>query len=255
MLRLTILCCLIVNLAAAQERPYALPKDKDACVLSLDYAGGYTPTRKDFTPFLQIFADGRVRSTDTFTTSSNKVFESKMSMTELQKLLRFVIKEQKFCEWKEKAILKEFEKRRKAGKPVDNIEDAADTVINLRLPKHKMKATMNALGYVYRFVPELRSVQRLKATQDKLHLIAAKLRAGGEKKIKNYLVELNQELQKKFPKERAFTVQDLSHVTHMKNGDVHLTFSRPHSKEKRLYAALVDVNGGKNACRISLNDV
>lgn len=214
---------LVASTGVAAEEVYKLPKDKTATVISLDHKGGFTPRRKSDAPMLSILADGTIKMPDRF--GFSKDVNGKISQKELQALLRFIIKDNKFFEY-DKAKVAAKMKKAAAGRNIPRVADASTLVIEVKIAGKSNKASQYALGLManqYKTVPE---IQQLSAINQRLNRLMNVTRLGGEKNVKAALELANAELKKKYPKAPPLTMQDFRSANVRKNGQKTVSFGR-----------------------------
>lgn len=225
----SMICCafvsaiLVATSGFAADEVYKLPKDKKAAVITLDHKGGFTPRRVSDAPVLSILADGTIKMPDRF--GFSKDVNGKMSQKELQALLRFIIKENKFFEY-DKAKVAAKMKKAAAGRNIPRVADASTLVIEVKIAEKSNKASQYALGLMANQYKTVAEIQQLSAINRRLNRLMNTVRLGGEKELKKNLALVNAELKKKFPKAKALTKHEFQSCYIRKDGSKTVSFNR-----------------------------
>lgn len=224
------LCLLVVAALAAtcasaadkKKTTYRLPKDPKAVVISFDYAGGFTPRRKNPAPLLSILADGTVQMPDRFGFSRDVT--GKISQAELQELLRFAIEKNKFFSYDPKKVKAKMLAAEK-GKRVPRIADAPSSVFEIHTADKSHKVSHYALGMVGRFYQGVEELQQLYAIQQRLNRLMNETRVGGKAAAEKLLKLANAELKKQYPKVQPLTMANFQNAS-TRRDKTSVTFSR-----------------------------
>jgi hypothetical protein len=213
-----VLCVTSFLGAAAQgQDDLALPDDPTAVVVSLDshdYWSDLARTNQD--PLLSVRADGTV--TVIHPRGWGGVFRLKLSKSELQDLLRFMIRDQDFLALNAADLSRAIDTlENKTGSRVI-ISDAGETVVHIRTADREHEVRFYASSfYAMRFppsiYPELKSLGQLRAVESKLNRIMETLKAGGEKAVQDAWTEGNEYLKREYPQVMPFSVNDFSNTS------------------------------------------
>jgi hypothetical protein len=249
------LCCafgLLIpsfNIRAQEEKQMIkFPAAKDQPVIVLKYTGGFrAPDPVGFTPspFLQVFADGRV------VTGQNEpkqpIFEVKLDPAEVEKLADFMVNVHKFNELDSKKIAARIE----AIPDRMRIADAPMTEITLTTEKGSHTCAVYALGLAAREMKSIEEVGRLFKIEGRLkalHCIATL----GLEKAEALTAEANKFLQTNHPELKLqMTKEDLRWVS--KIGErTQISFIRDDTAEAE--GAIVTIEQTTRGNSISVRD-
>jgi len=201
---------------------YKLPDDPEAPVIVLDFKGGFTPPRISDEPAMTIRADGVVVIPKRF--EGQKSFRGEISREELNDLLDFAIKENKFLEYDPAKV---GEKLAEAG-PRVAVADAAATVIRISVNGESKEVSRYALGMLGQGVKEL---QQLYAIQRRLMQVQSVIQLGGKQEVKKWLAAVNAELKDKFPAASPMKISNLASGGQRADGSLYVSFQRVVKKE------------------------
>lgn len=195
-------------------------------MISFDQQSGFTPPRQNKAPVLSILANGTVQMPDLY--GQSRDVTGKISQTELQELLRFIIKENNFFSYDMKKVQAKITAAQKA-RPIPQIADAPVSVFEIRLAKRKHNVRHYALGMAsaYKGIDEL---QQLRAIQQRLNQLMNETRVGGKAGIEKLLKHANRELKKQHPNVKPFATAAFRGSYILRNGKIKVTFSR-HGKK------------------------
>lgn len=196
---------------------YTLPDDPETPVIVLDFKGGFTPPRISDEPAMTIRADGVVVIPKRF--EGQKSFRGKISREELNDLLDFAIKENKFLEYDPAKV---GEKLAEVG-PRVAVADAAATVIRINVNGESKEVSHYALGMLGQGIEEL---QQLYAIQRRLMQVQSVVQLGGKEEVKKWLEAVNAELKDKFPAAPPLEASDLASGGQRADGSLYVSFQR-----------------------------
>lgn len=181
---------------------YALPKDKDAAVVTFDVRGGSPFLRINHEPTLTVLADGRVRVPACY--PGQKSFEGQLTQAELQELLEFILGKQKFFEYDPKKVEAKLAAKFRAAAPVVG---GAVRYVRVQTEGKTHEATLSGPGCdMHRDIEEL---QQLSAVTFRLEKLRFFVMLGGTPKMKEYLEKANEKLKATHPTAAPL---DLTHV-------------------------------------------
>ena len=213
-MRLVFALALLVSAAAA----YDLPQDSKAVVITLDQRGGYGP-RLPPQPMLEICGDGTVRT-------YGKATPGKLTPKELQELLGFIVKKQRFFEHKNATVSGKVRQILKNQKVSASIVDAATTTITVRLEKKSGEAGHHALAWAAQQYPGVPELARLAAIEKRLQVILTVARAGGSASANKILALANKRLRVQHPLAKPLALADLRSYGTMPDGRKRFWFYR-----------------------------
>lgn len=192
----SLLALLAVLSAAADEKAQAYALSKGGMVFRLQEEQlaaqpGYT---------LDILPDGTVRE-------NGDVAKAKLTAEELQALIRFADRDCGIFEHDEKALA------RALGKPPMGCGvGSTTTVITLTLKGKTKTVRVPLLRTNADRLPNVKSLQKVLALNDRLRLEARLAKSGGRKKVEVWLAAANARMKKRFPKERPFCIEEFKEV-------------------------------------------
>lgn len=178
---LSALLALVLGVARADEPrkdevKIVLPKDSSAVVISYDPgAGGFV--RKGEAPFLKIQADGRVTVTNLHDGSKK---ESKLTVKELDDLLKFIVGENEFFSV-EKAKIDEGIKDAAGKGPFLAVSGAGTSVIAINVNDKKHEVSFRAASAFLKNYPNVKMLGQFVAVEKKLSEMATTIVKGKEK--------------------------------------------------------------------------
>ncbi len=159
------------ELAPASGDPRAVPKA--APIMTLDYRGGLTPPRKNQDPYFMLYADRTVIVNDPF--GPKPRVETKLAVKEVDDLLTFAIKEHGFFRIDTEQLKKAIDKEKHAKKlPI--VMDLGSTVIRVRTAERDHEVRCYGLFWYAERLPNLESLQHLRAIEQRLTLVMRRLR-------------------------------------------------------------------------------
>lgn len=191
----------------AQESDLELPEDLQEPVIVLDYIGGFrAPDPPGFvrTPFVRIYADGRVQTGRN--APEQEVYEFRLDPAELKELVKFIVAEQKFFEHDSKTLKERIEEV--PDRMI--VMDAPSTKITLRTRQKSHTVDVYALGMVARQLASIDGLQRLHAIEQRLkavHTLAALGREVAERVV-NQVNEYLSKNERRLPND--LTCRDLT---------------------------------------------
>lgn len=218
------ICLNETAVSSAEKSAYKLPKNPKAVVISFDWAGGFTPPRKSNAPVLSILRDGTVNMPDRFGLS--KDVTGKISQRELQELLAFAIKTNKFFEYDPAKVKKKIEIESKKRPFIPRIADAPSSVIFIQIAGKSHKVSHYALAFAASQFKTIKELQQLYAIEKRLRRLMDVTRLGGPTGVKAMLTLANAELKKKYPKVKPLTMEDLQSTGIDRNGSKRVSFHR-----------------------------
>jgi hypothetical protein len=197
--------------AAADDHPattYPLPDDPETIVLelALDDSAGAAPA----SPAVQIRADGRV--VVPAGSGSGRALYGELTADQLQLLLREIVETQQFLECDSDDVAAAIEQAgRRSGRDW-RIQNAAATVIRLRLKDTEHEVRCNAAELLLERFPEVDGLARLCAVQRRLQNVRALVEVGGEEEGQRLAALATDELRQGAATGPEVTSRDLLHV-------------------------------------------
>jgi hypothetical protein len=213
-----------------ENRNIPLPQDKNAAVVTLDFRGGYPLPRGNSRPRFTIFADGRIRVVDA--SGETSALETKMSVEELQELLRFVIDDHKFFEFDETIAVREVSEEAKKSGFQFSMADGISTVITIRTAEREHKAQFYALYDNVLAYPDARLLANLAAVEERLSHLKNVVEAGGIERVSAALKIANEHLRTAYPAVPAVTEDDFLYAKHSRSNPETFVFLPGRSKRK-----------------------
>jgi hypothetical protein len=216
--------CLIAFLSAMAQTsvPMALSADPSATVITLDWLGYWQSlSRKNPNPALTIRKDGTVVVTDP--TGVLGDLQGKLSLAELQDLVKFVVQEKDFFAINAADISSGIAaEETRAGQRVV-ISDAGVPVIRIKTADNEKEVRFYALAfYARRFplnrFPSMKALDNLNAIEQKLTRIAEDVKGGGKSGVAAGLADANAYLARERPNLPLFTADDYSRTMISPNG-------------------------------------
>jgi len=233
------------------RKTYEFPKDASAEVIVLQYAGGFTPPRKNNEPDLTILADGVVILGAPF--GSKKRLKTKIPHEQLQELLRFILGEQEFAKFDTKQVQALVNKQ---GKLIA-VADASTTVVRVHADGMKLEGKYYALNMMARQFPKIKPLAQFSAVQRRLERLRAEIYAGGKKGIAKHLEVANKQLAAKHADIPKLIAADLQSAWQFANGKIYVSFHRTEKlKDERTRLTSVNINypaNGKPKVTVRLN--
>ncbi|MEM9303925.1 MAG: hypothetical protein AAGE01_17555 [Pseudomonadota bacterium] len=200
-----------------------LPADPTAVVLTLDFRSDRVPRVSD-APSLSIHADGRIVMPQTYV--HIPAYEGRMSPAELDALLAFVVREQRFGEYDEKTVA-----AKRAAAPFDplrpNTQHRTETVITVNLPGLE-KSIAVVEPDLEAPIPE---IVRFLAVERRLERVMSVTKLGGRDEAMQWLQLANERLAAEHPDAAPFEFEDLRSGTIRADGSVYVQFIRDESSE------------------------
>jgi hypothetical protein len=197
--------------AAAADRAgatSALPDDPQAIVLELtfDDPSGSTPA----SPAVQVRADGRIIVPAG--AGSGRAQYGELAAEELQQLLREVVETQQLLKFDSDAIAAAVEQAGRGSGRDWRIQDAATTVIRVRLKDIEHEVRCNAAELLLERFPEVEDLARLCAVQRRLQNVRAVVEVGGDEEAQRLAKLATDELRQGSTTGPEVTSRDLLHV-------------------------------------------
>lgn len=211
-----VMCALPLAGQEIQAETYALPDDPTEPVITLDYRGDRL-TRIDEAPTLSIFADGRVVMPQSY--AHTKAYQGQISPAELQGLLDFIIRDNRFFDYDAEAVRAKVEGQRRQPIPLH----LSTTVIRVQADDRAQEIRYHALGRG----PMVEETQRLLAVQQRLDQLMSVVKLGGKDRVDQWLELANRELGSKFSDAAPLRAEDLTSGGQRANGSIYVRFVRP----------------------------
>ena len=164
--------------AAADDRAdsaYALPDDPEAIVLELTFEE--SSTTAPATPAVQIRADGRVIVPASST--GGRAQYGELTADELQDLLGEIMETQQFLKCDSDAIAAAIEQAGRQSRRDWRIQNAATSVIHVRLKDAEHEVRCNAAELLHERFPDVDDLARLCDVQRRLQNVKAVVEVGG----------------------------------------------------------------------------
>lgn len=214
--------------AADSQSQDLTQQDRDAIQIQMDtkgpiflydQSGGFRVVPAgERTADLQLFADGRV-----LVGGSNfgmPKLESKISETELNEFLHFVVNTNGFYKLDEKEI----EKQMKNGNEKVKLMDAATTRFEINLQRGSKGLSVYALWNAVRNYPEIEELRKLSRIEKRCKQMISEIHLGDDGPMVLKLV--NQEVAKLDQKLEPFTMDEIQNATRMTTGRFQVRFGR-----------------------------
>ncbi len=216
--------CVLATLDSGQSlqqnstNQYELPKDPSAVVISLDYRGGYTVPRIGDSPIMSILADGTI--TIPTTTAGQKALRGKLNERELQQLLDYILRENRFFEYDENAV----KAKLAAGGPRVAVSDAMTVIIRVVADgKHKQVSIENLGVGMGQRIAEIEQMQAIKA---RLERIRSVVQLGGMQQVASWLRLINARLIAEHPEAKPLQLEHLQGGGERADGSKYLSLAR-----------------------------
>ena len=241
---------------AAQEKKqvqYELPANGNEVIFIFDQQNGFTPPRKSNAPVFLLRANGEIEMPELY--GQGRDVTGKLSPTEVQDFLHFVIAESKFLEFDASTVQGQIEQIRKT-RQIPQIADAPDSIFELNLPGKGQTVRQPAIGMPSEY-KEITHLQNLLAMRRGITQLMSETRVGGKAGIKKLLVPINKKLKEQYPDVAPLTEQNFSGSYTRQDGTLSATFSRPgqgqDGKPNGTYVtAVVQIQPNKDAPSITL---
>lgn len=176
----------IIAGSALSAQEYTLPKQSNAAVITIDYQSDRLK-RIDDSPTMSILADGSVILPQSY--SHTRAYRGKISETELQELLAFVIEQNHFFDFEAEQVKAKLNKIKRQPLPVHY----STTVINVNADNRNKEVKLAALGKGA-MVDE---TQKMLAIKQRLNKLMATVKLGGASGVKGLLDIANSNLRLK----------------------------------------------------------
>ena len=210
-------------LADEKPKPFPLPEDPKAVVISFDLHSGFTLPRLNKAPVMSILADGTVLMPDLY--GQAKDIEGKISRKQLQSLLQFCVTENKFFDYDEKDVQARMKKAQHT-RQIPQVADAPVSAFVIQLADRRHTASQYALGMTGEFYEDIKELQNLRAIEKKMNSVMNEVRVGGKKGIAKLLKAANAELRKQHPDVKPLTAAEFRGAYFRQGGVLSATFSR-----------------------------
>ncbi len=152
--------------------------------------------------------------------------EKQINQMQLQQLLDFIVKKNRFFDIDVIAIQKQIrEELTKTGR-LFAIADAGESVIRVCSGKHQKEVKFYALSHAARQFPEISALQRLYAIEQELKRTATWVRIGGDEGAQSVLALVNGYLLRKHPDIEPLTLKNLNTAVSDADGNLTVYFSR-----------------------------
>ena len=210
------LALLLVS-ATATAQDYELPKSATAPVITLDFRGDRLQ-RIDPAPSLSILSDGTVLMPRSY--AHTRAYVGKLTASELQDLLDFIIKENEFLGFHEPTVAAKLAAVDDGRRP--NFTHAVTTIIGIALPAHQKTVAVRQLGVG----AQVRETEQLLAIEDRLERLMSIVKLGGTKEARNWLEVANGELAAMQPGLEPLVMEDLRSAAVRSDGSFFVQFVR-----------------------------
>jgi len=200
------------------------PSDPRLAVITMDLTGGFrspTPPGFERQPWLQIFGDGRIVCGSQ--TPNRATHEGRLSEPELQKLVQWVVQEQKLLQIKAEQIAQELD----GYQP--QMADGPTTTIKVQLAEQSHELTVYTLKQTARDLPEAAGLQTLARVEARLRSVKQLGDIGNQEILDSALTVANEHLERELPDANPWTTEHLRTIERTANGGLTLTFSRAKS--------------------------
>ncbi len=209
---LIVLVLLAGTPAAADEKgkPYKLPADPKAAVITMEFKGGMI-LRKGNDPALTVLADGTVIVGDAWGTEPR--VEGKVTGEELQALLQYILDDQQFAQIRPDDLKMKGNVR---------VGDGLATTILINADGKTVTTSGYAVDAVASEAGPHSPAARYVAVLSRLNHFRYMMILGGEEGLKKEIALANAELKKQQPAEPGF-----------EPGDLHIAFARRRERRRR----------------------
>jgi hypothetical protein len=219
-----VLIAVFVSTANAQAPSYDLPVDPSVPIITLNYIGGLTELpRQNINPVLTIRADGSVTISDAL--GRTKDIETSISAEEVQELLRFSLKEQRFLDFNSGDTLQAIAAHNALCGRFMKVEEGATTVIHIRTADLEHEGRFTSLGVFAETYPGVKPLHELWAIEKKLNRFMEEMKAGGKDSVETAAEQATSFL-KQQQSPVTFKVEDLQRTVMTPDGRRMLEFKR-----------------------------
>lgn len=198
--------------------------DPQQAVITMDVTGGFrAPTPSDFQrqPTLQVFGDGRIVCG---TQSPNRQsHEGRLTPDQLQQLVEWLVREEKFLEISSAQITQELEGYQSL------MADGPTTTIKIQLTEHAHEHSVYTLKQTARDLPDASGLQTLARIEARLRSVKQLGDIGSQEILDSALAMVNKHLEQELPDANPWTAEQLRTIQRGPNGGLVLTFSRAKS--------------------------
>ena len=202
----------------AHGQTYLLPQDPAAPVITLDYRGDRLK-RIDEAPTLSILASGSVIMPQSY--AHTRAYEGQISEAELQGLLDFIIRENRFFDYNSEAVDAKLSRLWRQPLPAH----LSTTVISVNADNQTKEIRCHALGHG----PQVEETERLLAIKHRLNRLMSTVKLGGSAEVAKWVEIANQNLGLKSLKSldaAPLTAEDLEGVGQAGDGSSYIRFVR-----------------------------
>lgn len=213
----------------AQAQTYVVPEDPAEPVITLDYQGGRLQ-RIDDAPTLSILANGTVLMPQSY--AHTRAYEDKISEAELQELLDFIIRENRFFDYDSGTVDAKSSTLERQPLPVH----LSTTFIGVSADKRRKEVRYAALGHR----PMVEETRRILAIKERLEQLMSVVKLGGRDKLANWLALANRELGLKSLDAEPLISEDLEGGGQRADGSIYVRFVRRDGTMKT--SVTIDVN-------------
>lgn len=211
--------------SAEPPKTYVLPNDPQAVVIELNYAGGFTPPRKNNDPTMTIRTNGTVTLGAPW--GQRKRIETKIEQAELQELLRYLLDEQKLAGFDGNAVRAAVKaEQQKQGGLAFAVADAPTLELKIHADGKQTAASYYALSMDVGRYPAVKELAQLEAARKRLERLRNEIYAGGKKGVAKHLELANKQLKADHPQVPALVDGDLQMAWQLADGKTTTRFSR-----------------------------
>jgi len=165
-----------------QAQAYVLPQDPAEPVITLDFQGSRLK-RIDDAPTLSILANGTVVMPQSY--AHSKAYEDQISEAELQELLDFIIRENRFFNYDSETVEAKLSTMERQPLPVH----FSTTVISVNADNRSKLVRSDALGHG----PMVEETEQLLAIKKRLEQLMSVVKLGGRDEVTSWLTIANKE--------------------------------------------------------------
>jgi hypothetical protein len=231
-----------------------LPMDPTDPILEYDSTGGFRmalPQGFVSTPILRVYADGKVVTGGS--APEAKSCETKLSESQLNQLLHWVVNEKKFYEIDEQEIKRQLLESGNAMM----VADAATSQFKLNLQRGSHQVDVYALMMMAPRNKEVEEMQTLLDVQRRCQLLVAKTTIGDDEEMRVLLEAVNSEFAKSQPNLNKFLANDVTFATRYKDGryrvSLRKTFEKSGELPSRRFTARVMQNSPDGELAVSIS--
>lgn len=247
---ITIAALVLTTLSSAAHSNPALTTDSgssELAVISLDYRGSRLKRIND-APTLSIYADGRVVMPRNY--EHTRAYQGQISPAEVQSLLDFAIRDQKFLSFDEADVKAKVAALPGARRALP--EHLATTVLQIRTSNVNKSVSYFGLGHD-KLVAE---TEQLLAIRSRLDRIMSVVKLGGAKEAERWLDLANAEISKTSSYPQALTLDDLQSAAVHANGSAYVRFAHVDQSAKTSISATITVDAaGVSQIEVAENDL